>query len=551
VSRVLVIGAGGIVGQTMRRQQPAGHEVRYTRRRAGLFYDALDVDAADRKTWEDALASFEPDVVVNLAGENRPDVVERASREFKDHLLVNRWFPVQLGEWCDRAGKLLIHVSTQGVFDGRRAPYGAIGPDALAQLPPPVNAYGSQKRSAEVDLAERCRRWVIVRPTFVLGVRPLPQVGRQNPAEAILEGLARGEPQRQVHDRDFSPCFALDAADALWDLVARGRPGQVVHVGTPVTTSRAALARGLAEAMGADPGLVTTVRHADFGRGLAERPLDTSYAAGTTRWWTDYGVATGLNDIVHEWRNRFRWESADDRALELATFFGMPDHEARARLAGGFLPLHAAVAEDWRRAHPETDDEILAWYRGTAAYCWELTAYHLDTGFNYRGMCRGIAAHCGGVGAKRVLCLGDGIGDLTLELADAGLEPVYHDLMDSVTARFAAFRFARRQRPISMALSTSWGTGALVPEGAEAVVALDFFEHLPNVEAWAEAAFADLRPGGWLLAQNAFGIGDEAHEGSIPMHLVRNNRFVKDWDPLLARIGFVRSDPWNGWWQKP
>ena len=81
-------------------------------------------------------------------------------------------------------------------------------------------------------------------------------------------------------------------------------------------------------------------------------------------------------------------------------------------------------------------------------------------------------------------------------------------------------------------------------------MALDFLEHVVNVEDWARAVFACLRKDGVFIPNNAFGIGDLEHGNSIPMHLAINNRFEWDWDPLLAEIGFVRHEN-NSWWIKP
>lgn len=236
----------------------------------------------------------------------------------------------------------------------------------------------------------------------------------------------------------------------------------------------------------------------------------------------------------------------------LADFFGIPWAEVDSRLALGFAGLHAKVAEDFRRAAPKTDEELLEWYRQTEAYIWELTAYHLDERFNYAGMCRGIAEHLDRLDKPRVLCLGDGIGDLTLTLWQHGLQPTYHDLQGSKTAEYAIFRLTRLidgpgRDTLRFNMTQDWEPQFSANQ-YDAVVALDFFEHLTDVEGWARAVHHALVPGGQFLAQNAFGIGDDEHEGSIPMHLTRNNRYVTDWEPLLRTIGFAKQP--SGWWER-
>jgi len=262
--------------------------------------------------------------------------------------------------------------------------------------------------------------------------------------------------------------------------------------------------------------------------------------------------------------------SEHDRALELALFFGIREGEARVQLMRGFQVLHQEVAKDFRVAKSRksvavwSDFDLLQWYRQTPAYCWELTAYHLDKGFNYEGMCNGIAEHIiatFGEGAT-VVALGDGVGDLTMNLLEHKLDAVYHDLMGSQTARFAAFRFNRHAKTPLMWLTDDW-TPPQIKQAAslegkiKVVVALDFFEHVTEVEAYVRAVWDMLVPGGMLMAVNAFGIGDAEHGDSIPMHLSRNNKYADPdpktgeagWDVLLRKIGFI--DLKNGWRQKP
>jgi SAM-dependent methyltransferase len=235
----------------------------------------------------------------------------------------------------------------------------------------------------------------------------------------------------------------------------------------------------------------------------------------------------------------------------IAEFFNIPPAEAQAKLALGFHAMHKRVAEDFRRAAPKTDEELLEWYRQTEAYIWELTAYHGDPGFNYAGMCRGIAEHLDRLDKPRVLCLGDGVGDLTLTLWHHGLQPTYHDLQGSKTAEFAIFKLTRvidgpGRDSLRFHMTQDWEP--TFPELAyDAVVALDFLEHLPDVEAWCRAIYRSLVSGGETCFQNAFSIGSGS-EGSIPCHLSTNDHWTEDWEPLMRTIGFVKQP--SGWWAK-
>lgn len=592
--RILILGASGIIGQSLCLLAPQDYEVHYQSRTVLPWAGCLGATTHaitfgdDRNQWDGFFAAVNPDIIINLAGENRPDVVEHAPRQDE---FANVDLPAALAFWVEQdARRWLIHVSTQGVFSGMRAPYAARPVRECDATAGPVNKYGWQKRQAEglVAVAERA---IIVRLTFVLGIRPFPHCGRANPLEAMF-----AQPSgRQVNDRWFSICWAQDAAMGLWELVGTLAPldplldrylahRRILHFGSGVGYTRyelavqaamqvAAMDRHGATGIGAE--LLEPVKHDEAfpAPQYAQRPIDTTYAPGAISYTA---FDEGLRQNAFIWRTTLDYWSATDRAKELALYFGMNEGQAQTELLRGFGHHHAEVAKDFRAAqHKARADasrglspgsgwdhmQLLQWYKMTDKYCWELTAYHLDVGFNYRGMCDGIRDYCLAHKLKRVLVLGDGVGDLTMILHDAGLEPIYHDLLASVTARFALFRLGRRYGAMTpqpaVLLTDAWRpwhpSGALgstvQPGSVDAVLALDYFEHLPNVEAWVRWVYEVLKPGGVMLAQNAFGIGDDEHEGSIPMHLVENNQYVEGWNPLLDQIGFLA--PEGGWRQKP
>jgi len=241
----------------------------------------------------------------------------------------------------------------------------------------------------------------------------------------------------------------------------------------------------------------------------------------------------------------------DLSAQNISDFLHVPFHETKMRLEMGFHHNHHKVAEDFIKDNTDVNnsESLLDWYRKTDTYIWELSAYHLDPGFNYSGMCEGISLGLRASGKNAVLNIGDGIGTLTLRMAEDGLTPTYHDLKGSKTAAFAEYRFSLDPYNKINTLFTNDFQPTLGTNVFDAVVALDFLEHVVNVEDWASAVFQCLKKDGVFIPNNAFGIGDVEHGNSIPMHLSVNNRFEWDWDPMLVEIGFVRHEN-NSWWIK-
>jgi dTDP-4-dehydrorhamnose reductase/SAM-dependent methyltransferase len=521
--KVVVIGAGGIIGQHLHVSVPVGVDATFTRRTESHLYRGFDAFRVNEP--DDLLNELMPDVVVNLAGESRPDVVEQSPSV--RYWEVNCDLVDALVTWCDTHNKHLIHASSQAALD-------------------PVNAYGEQKRKADDYLAfGGYSNYTIVRPTFVLGIRPFPGIGRENPAERMLAG----QEHQSVDDRYFAVAFAWDVAEMIWKLCQAPPTRSIHYVGGPTRVSRYELAVLLASNQDVVP-----VKHEDLP-GLAPRPLDTTgpYEVGS---YHTVSLANGLIRLRQEWESR----QADDvhyKSKEIAAFLHLPHETCLQKLESGFGTLHGEVAEDFRRANPTTDEELTAWYRETEAYIWELTAYHVHPGFNYVGMCKGIVDRLKADGKKTVLCLGDGTGDLSLAVAQAGMSPCYNDLYWSRIANFAESSFQMRGHVIQL-LETGTFTPISypgdrldfdIPLGAfDAIVSADFLEHVPNVEEWVRAIYGNLVPGGLFFAQNAFNCGS-GPQGSIPMHLTVNDHFEKDWDPLLNSIGFVQES--SNWYRKP
>lgn len=270
--KALILGASGILGSHLRITPHPGITASYHRGRAAC-------DLTNKDAVLNLLLAVQPDVIVNLAGESRPDVVEASHSE--SHA-VNVLLPQTLAWWAYFNESHLVHVSTQAVFSGKDGPYGS------ASCRRPINEYGLQKMIAEKHVQKYAAYATIIRPTFVLGIRPDPTIGRPNPVELMLSGQ-----KKQVNDRWFSPSFAPDVASLIWDVCSRRPSGAVIHAGVPVRVSR----YDIAVALGCE---VEACSHEDFP-GIAPRPRDTTYQVGAVHRMS---FQEGIQDCLMRWRDR-------------------------------------------------------------------------------------------------------------------------------------------------------------------------------------------------------------------------------------------------------
>ncbi len=153
------------------------------------------------------------------------------------------------------AGRRLVHVSSDLVFDGRRGRY------TEDDGPAPVSAYGRSKVEAERRVAELAPGATIVRTSLIYGG---PEPGPQ-------ERLAR-EGTRFFVDEIRSPVQVGDLADAILELLTIDRAG-VLHLGGADDISR----YDFALLLGADPGSIERA-HTTPDR-ASDVSLDSSRAA--------------------------------------------------------------------------------------------------------------------------------------------------------------------------------------------------------------------------------------------------------------------------------
>jgi dTDP-4-dehydrorhamnose reductase len=270
---VLILGAGGILGQHLQVSK-GDRDAKFARRTPTKGF--LHGDLSDHHEVMAMLEKHQPRAIVNLAGENRVDVVEGGSMLFGNILAG---LPYWLADWCQEHDSHLVQVSTQAVFDGGHPPY---GPDSK---PKPYLNYGALRFEGE-KLVQLRDNWTIARVTFVLGVRPFPEMGRANPLELMFEQ----QEQRQVNDRFFSISFAKDVAAELWEL-AETKPGGILHLGIPERRTRYEIAK-----IANPTANIAAVSDDEFTG--PRRPKDTTWAPGSLYRMS---LEEGIEDARRDW----------------------------------------------------------------------------------------------------------------------------------------------------------------------------------------------------------------------------------------------------------
>jgi dTDP-4-dehydrorhamnose reductase len=152
---ILVIGARGQLGFELSRLLPAHGEV--------TALDRSQLDLADADAIRTTLRSRRPALIVNAAAYT---AVDNAEQEREAAEVINARAPGLLAEEAKKLDALLVHYSTDYVFDGTAtAPYTE---DAPAN---PLSVYGASKLSGERAIAASGCRYLVLRTSWVYGLR--------------------------------------------------------------------------------------------------------------------------------------------------------------------------------------------------------------------------------------------------------------------------------------------------------------------------------------------------------------------------------------------
>ena len=151
--RILVFGSLGQVGWELR------HRLACLGRVSGVEYPEVDFSKPD--TIRKAVRAAGPAVIVNAAAYT---AVDKAESEPELALAINGTAPGVLAEEAKRLGSILVHYSTDYVFDGTKQ-----GPYVESDAPNPLNVYGKTKLAGDEAILAAGGDYLILRTS--LGLR--------------------------------------------------------------------------------------------------------------------------------------------------------------------------------------------------------------------------------------------------------------------------------------------------------------------------------------------------------------------------------------------
>ena len=198
-NKILLIGANGQLGsdlvKILENIVPITHK---------------DLEICDTKQLKLVVEKHNPQTIINTSAFHKVDLCEdEAEKSFQ----VNAYAVRDLALICKEMNILLVHFSTDYIFDGRKnTPY--IEDDS----PNPLNVYGVSKLAGEYFIRNILNRFLIIRTSGLYGSAGSSGKGG-NFIETMLRLAREEKPIKVVNDQVLTPTYTKDLAENIKDLL--------------------------------------------------------------------------------------------------------------------------------------------------------------------------------------------------------------------------------------------------------------------------------------------------------------------------------------------
>lgn len=198
--RILVTGANGQLGAELRQ---------LSRQYDAFTYQFTDVDELDitseiavKRLAED----FRPDVIINASAYT---AVDKAEEEQAKAEAINASGPANLANAARQYGALLVHVSTDYVFNGKH-----YKPYQETDNPSPLGVYGQTKLQGEQEIIKQGGSALIIRTSWLYSATG------HNFVKTMLRLGKERDNLHVVNDQIGSPTFAGDLAESILKIIS-------------------------------------------------------------------------------------------------------------------------------------------------------------------------------------------------------------------------------------------------------------------------------------------------------------------------------------------
>lgn len=210
--KILILGKNGQVGRELEQFLAKSTEV------IALSRNDKGGDLTNIKEMVEFITQYQPDIIFNAAAYT---AVDKAESEFCIADLVNHQAVEALASVCAKTNALLVHYSTDYVFDGS-----GNTPRSETSIPNPINTYGKTKLNGEISISKSNCKALIFRTSWVYASHG------KNFIKTIIRLSKDREELKVVDDQIGAPTSASFIASASAELALRARNREHDLIGT-------------------------------------------------------------------------------------------------------------------------------------------------------------------------------------------------------------------------------------------------------------------------------------------------------------------------------
>lgn len=208
---VLVTGANGQLGQSLQFIEKNYPNIEF------VFCDSEKLDITDYDNVNAAFNEFIPDYCINAAAYT---AVDKAESEPEKAYSINVLGPQNLAKTCKIYDTVLLHVSTDFIFDGtKKIPYTEV------DQPNPTGVYGQTKLDGEIAIQDIWEKHYIIRTSWVYSQFA------NNFMKTMLRLGSERDSLSVVDDQIGTPTNAVDLAEVLVTIINKHSKLNYEHYG--------------------------------------------------------------------------------------------------------------------------------------------------------------------------------------------------------------------------------------------------------------------------------------------------------------------------------
>lgn len=201
---VLVTGANGQLGQSIQFIANQYPNIQF------IYTDYQELDITNFESCQAVFSKYKPQFCINTAAYT---AVDKAESEAEKAHLINVIGPENLAKVCKEYNTILLHISTDFIFDGTSSSLSMTNGYKETDIPNPQSVYGKTKLDGELAVQKNWEKHYIIRTSWVYSQFA------NNFMKTMLRLASERDSLSVVNDQIGTPTYAVDLAKVLMNII--------------------------------------------------------------------------------------------------------------------------------------------------------------------------------------------------------------------------------------------------------------------------------------------------------------------------------------------